>query len=122
MPLDVYMLVRLSQGHVVLALPAIKAAAGAPPHDVNITEQHCQPMLPPTPHSTFPAGHKPRPRLLLDLWGAQQPPGRMSRLLPGLRRALSKTLCWGALLTAGFAAGLKAHQLLPRAGAAHEEL
>jgi hypothetical protein len=57
----------------------------------------------------------------VDLWGAQQPPGRLSRLLPGLRRALSKTLWWGALLTAGFAAGFQAQQLLP-AGAAHDEL
>ncbi|WIA28058.1 hypothetical protein OEZ86_010643 [Tetradesmus obliquus] len=67
-------------------------------------------------------GHKPRPRLLLDLWGAQQPPGRLSRLLPGLRRALGRTLLWGALLTVGFAAGLQAQQLLPRAAAVHEEL
>jgi hypothetical protein len=64
--------------------------------------------------SCCPAGGKPRPRLLVDLWGAQQPPGRLSRLLPGLRRALSKTLWWGALLTAGFAAGFGRCCLLER--------
>ncbi|KAF6265511.1 hypothetical protein COO60DRAFT_960408 [Scenedesmus sp. NREL 46B-D3] len=50
-------------------------------------------------------GTKPRPRLLLDLWAAQQPPGRLSRLLPRLKKAAGKAAVVGGLLAAGFAAG-----------------
>jgi hypothetical protein len=60
----------------------------------------------------FNPGSKPRPRLLLDLWRAQQPPGRLSRVIPGLRRLIGKTLWYCGLLSAGFALGFNAQQLL----------
>eukprot|EP00879_Flechtneria_rotunda_P001176 GHRR01001323.1.p1 GENE.GHRR01001323.1~~GHRR01001323.1.p1 ORF type:complete len:469 (+),score=158.99 GHRR01001323.1:253-1659(+) len=50
-------------------------------------------------------GNKSRPRLLVDLWKAQQPPGRLSRMIPGLKRILGKTLMYCGLLAAGFAIG-----------------
>jgi hypothetical protein len=51
------------------------------------------------------AGTKPRPRLLLDLWAAQQPPGRLLRMVPRLKKTAGKAAFVGALLAAGFAAG-----------------
>jgi hypothetical protein len=53
----------------------------------------------------FAAGSKPRPRLLLDLWAAQQPPGRLSRMLPGLKKAAGKAAVIGCLIATGFIAG-----------------
>ncbi|WIA22785.1 hypothetical protein OEZ86_009738 [Tetradesmus obliquus] len=50
-------------------------------------------------------GSKPRPRLLLDLWAAQQPPGRLSRLLPRLQKAAGRAVAVAGLLAAGFIAG-----------------
>ncbi|KAF8072371.1 lipid kinase YegS-like [Scenedesmus sp. PABB004] len=58
-------------------------------------------------------GSKPRPGLLLDLWRAQQPPGRLSRALPGLRRLLGSFLRIAGLLALGWALGYS------RQGAAH---
>lgn len=54
-------------------------------------------------------GQVMRPRLLLDLWRAQQPPGRLSRLVPRLRKLLASSLTGGGLLALGFLAGRHLH-------------
>lgn len=52
------------------------------------------------------AGVQRRPGLVKDLWRAQQPPGRLSRMLPRLRKLLGQTLVTVGLLTAGFVLGV----------------
>uniref|UniRef100_A0A383WA96 Uncharacterized protein n=1 Tax=Tetradesmus obliquus TaxID=3088 RepID=A0A383WA96_TETOB len=84
------------------------AAAAPPPARAKLSKQLSlsrQPWWRSQQKRSMKTGSKPRPRLLLDLWAAQQPPGRLSRLLPRLQKAAGRAVAVAGLLAAGFIAG-----------------
>lgn len=83
--------------------------------DVLASASHMQPALTccrvaaRCTHTCQP-GRAPRPQLLRDLWRAQHPPGRLSRMLPRLQRLLAQTLTTVSLMAVGFAVGQAAQR------------
>eukprot|EP00877_Chromochloris_zofingiensis_P011692 jgi/Chrzof1/6777/Cz19g09030.t1 len=59
-------------------------------------------------------GKKVRPRLLSDLWKAQQPPGRLQRALPRVTKMAMKGVYMAALVAAGFGLGWTAAMMAHR--------
>eukprot|EP00775_Hariotina_reticulata_P006844 gene6844-7062_t len=72
------------------------------------------------PEALLDDGHSASPKLLKALWAAQQPPGRLSRMIPRLQKMISKTLMYAGMLAVGFALGYNAQNFVTLPGGASE--